>query len=34
VERLRTADAWIREGTDFWDSTLEALANFVEEDEA
>ncbi len=33
VDRLRAADAWIREGTEFWESTLEALANFVEDED-
>ncbi len=34
VERLRAADAWIREGTEFWDDTLAALADYVEADDA
>jgi hypothetical protein len=34
VERLRAADAWIREGTEFWDNTLEALADYIEADDA
>jgi DNA-binding transcriptional ArsR family regulator len=34
VERLRAADAWIREGTEFWDKTLEALAAYIEADDA
>lgn len=33
VDRLRAADAWIREGTEFWENTLDALADFVEGDE-
>ena len=34
VERLRAADAWIREGTAFWENTLEALADYVQADDA
>ena len=34
VERLRAADAWIREGTEFWENTLEVLADYVEADNA
>lgn len=30
VERLRAADAWIRDGTEFWEHTLDALADCVE----
>lgn len=34
VERLLAADAWIRQGTEFWDDTLAALADYVETDDA
>ena len=34
VEQMNTAGAWLTDQTRFWNETLEALADFVETDEA